>query len=563
MTTPQLPLPPELSPRGRARRTRHSGAGTGAARTAGALRYGRALSWVAVVTSALVLLGSGSLWAYVNYLNSKIHRFGAICVRDCKDRPSEKGGTENFLLVGSDTRAGDNSTGSLAGLADGSGGNGRSDSTMLVHLSSATNRVVVLSFPRDLEVQMPSYVDGQGVTHPTSAQKFNAAYSYGGPQLLIKQIEQLSGLRVDHYVGVDFAGFVKIVDSLGGINVCISRVPGSTTNLHDPGGDGSGGSGFVGHVGINHLDGNKALEFVRQRHGLPQGDLDRIQRQHRFLAAVFAKVQSAGTLLNPLKLNDVLRSAASDLTVDKGTSTDDLVTLAKSLKDLSGSSVEYFTVPNHGSYDSRLGSVQLIDHDPAKALFQEIYNDEDPAHPVAATSSHTPSKKPSAAASSAAPVLSIPPSSITVDVLNGSGQRGQAGKVGQDLQGIGFRIGRIGTATTSGATTTQIHYGSNRAESAKTVAAAIPGAQLVADSSLGEDVIQVVTGSSYSGVQAVTVRGTSGGGTSSASTGATTPTTTASPSALASIAPDASGGTQAGSKDTGTQGVSIAGGCGP
>ncbi|HVU71577.1 MAG TPA: LCP family protein [Mycobacteriales bacterium] len=553
MSTPQLPLPPELSPRGRARRgTRHGGAAVASPRTTGFLRYARAMSWVAVAASALVLLGSGSLWAYVSYLNGKINHLGAICVRDCSHRPTEKGGTENFLLVGSDTRAGDNSTGALAGVADGSGGNGRSDSTMLVHLSASSGRVTVLSFPRDLEVQMPSYVDSSG-THPASAQKFNAAYSYGGMQLLVKQVEQLSGLRVDHYVSIDFAGFTKIVDALGGINVCISSVPGSTTNLHDPGGDGSGGSGFIGHVGINHLNGERALEFVRQRHGLPQGDLDRIQRQHRFLAAVFAKVQSAGTLLNPLKLNHVLSAAASDLSVDKGTNTDDLATLAKSLKDLSGSKVEYFTVPNHGGYDS-LGSVQIIDRDPAKALFQAIYDDQDPAHPVAPK----PSKKPSATPSSAAPKLTIPASSITVDVLNGSGQRGQAGKVGTDLQGVGFKIGTIGTATSSGTTTTEVHYGSNRADSAKTVAAAIPGATLVPDSSIGEDVIQVITGSSYSGVKPVTVSGTGG-----SAGGGTTPTASASPSAPPSIAPDANGGKQAGSKSTGTEGISIAGGCGP
>jgi LCP family protein required for cell wall assembly len=511
------------------------------------------MSWVAVVASALVLLGSGTLWAYVSYLNGKIHHFGAICVRDCSDRPKEKGGTENFLLVGSDSRAGDNSTGALSGLANGSGGNGLSDSTMLVHLSADTGRVVVVSFPRDMLVDMPGYTDSHGVKHDPSAQKFNAAYSYGGPQLLVKQVENLTGLRVDHYVGIDFAGFIKIVDALGGINVCITAVPGLTTNLHDPGDSTTGGSGFVGHVGINHLNGFHALQYVRQRHGLPQGDLDRIQRQHRFLAAVFAKVQSAGTLLNPLKLHHVLAAAASDLSTDNGTKPDDLITLAQKLRDLSGNSVEYFTVPTtFGPQISGLGSVLYPVKDQARALFQAVYDDQDPAHPTAAT----PTKKPSATPSTAAPVLTVPPSSITVDVLNGSGIRGQAGKVGTDLQSVGFRIGRIGTAPSSGTTTTEIRYGTNRADSAKTVAAAIPGAKLVADSSLGEDVLQVITGSGYAGVQKVTVHASSGAGTASASAPAT-------PSPRASVAPDTNGGKQTGSKSTGTEGISIAGGCGP
>jgi LCP family protein required for cell wall assembly len=498
------------------------------------LRFGRALSWVAVATTLVVLLGSGTLWAYVSYINSKIKSVDAFCLgAHCYARPGESGSTENFLLVGSDTRAGNNSTGALAGLGNGSAGYGLSDTTMLVHLSANSSRVVILSFPRDMLVQTPAYTTSSGQQVSATSNKFNAAYALGGPKLLVQQVEQLSGLRVDHYVSVDFSGFEGIVNALGGVTVCLSQA------AYDPGGDGSGGSGFRSPAGNIKLSGFRALQYVRQRHGLPRGDLDRIERQHRFLAAIFRKVKSAGTLLNPLKLNAVANAVASDITKDKKTSLDDLVTLASHIGSFSGDSIEFFTVPTSGGPQlAGLGAVLYTQRDAARALFQQIHDDQDPAHP---TAKPTPKASPTA---SAVPTVTLAPSLVSLTVQNGTGITGKGRTAADALTALGFRVGSVGTAATSGQTQTTVRYGSGRADSAKTVAAAVPGSVLQEDPTLGSQQLILVVGTSYHGVQQVKVSGAT-----------TTPSTTA-PSASASATP-------AVTKPDTTAGGTTAGNCGP
>ena len=539
----QLPLPARLNPRGRSRHRPDAPATPG---RSGLLRYARALSWVAVTCAAFVLIGSGGLWAYVGYLNGRIHRIGVFCLHSCGyARPLEAGSTENFLLVGSDTRSGSNSTGSLSGLAEGQAGQGGtfglSDTTMLVHLSADRSKVIVLSFPRDMLVSLPSHKDAAGNAVPAQAAKFNAAYSVGGPALLVQQVEQLSGLRVDHFVAIDFAGFVNIVNALGGINVCIAAVPGITTNLRDPGAPSEGtlGSGFVGHVGVNHLGGLMALAYVRQRHGLPNGDLDRIHRQQRFLSAVFRKTQSAGTLLNPLKLNHVASSAAADITTDKGTSLNDLITLLNKLRGLDSGNIEFFTVPTTGGPEQYVPfygapqSVLNIVPGAAHTLFQQIHDDQDPAHPPVPAASATSARHPSRAPTSAspAPPVTIPPNQVRLAVENGTTTTGKGARAADALRQLGFAISSVTTASSSGEPTT-IRYGSNRADSAATVAAAVPGAQLIADPTLDRDTLILTVGTNYQGTRAVTV--TAGGSTSPTRSAVSPASTTASPTASAS-----------------------------
>ena len=360
-SSPQPMLPPHLSPRRGSR--------------AGWLRYGRAISWVAFATSLIVLLGASGVWAYYRHLGDNVTKLSKVfCVGKCDYvRPSERGSTENFLLVGTDSRAGTRSNPALMGL-NGVGTDGqRSDTTLLVHISATSQRVVVLSFPRDMLVDRPSnFTDaGTGVIPSRGGpSKFNAAIAYGGPSLLVKQIEELSGLRVDHYVSVNLVGFSSIVQALGGIDVCL------TADIRDPGdpSQGTAGSGFAGHKGINHLDGIDALAYVRQRDGLPGNDLGRIQRQHRFLAAIFKKVKSNGTLTDPLKLNHVLNAITSDISIDKqNTSLNDLTTLGSRLSGLSGSAIEYLTVPvQDGPNLPGIGAVQVIQSAKAKATFQGV-----------------------------------------------------------------------------------------------------------------------------------------------------------------------------------------------
>jgi len=515
LTRPAGPvLPPALSPRRSSR--------------AGWLRYGRALSWVAFATSLLVLVGATSTWAYVRHLDGKITRLSnVLCLGRCTyTRPAEAASTENFLLVGTDSRAGVAGT-DLAGTANDTTGGERSDTTLLVHISSDTKRVVVLSFPRDMLVQTPAYTTKSGTAVPAQPAKFNAAISVGGPSLLVQQVEGLTGLRVDHYVSVDLLGFSKIVDALGGVNVCLS-VP-----ARDPGSADSGGSGFAAPAGVNHLDGFRALQYVRQRDGLQGGDLGRIARQHRFLAAVFSKLKSNGTLLNPIKLNDVLSSIISDIKTDNKTSLTDLTTLGTRLKGLAGGSVEYLTVPvNEGPQLARLGAVLYADQTRDKAIFQAIADDQDPEHP-------TPIAAPTTSAGPAAApgTVTVAPSAVSLAVQNGAGVTGLGAKAATALRGLGFTVTSTTTARATGGTTTTVRYGPNRGDSARTVAAAVPGATLTADPTLGADALVLVVGTDYTGVRPVTV-GAPGRAT-------TAPPAQATPSVPATPVPSASADVQA------------------
>jgi len=482
-------LPPELSPR---------------RRRGGGRRLVRALSWVAALTSLVVLLGSGGtyLWVKVKFSDLRTVTIDRHCLLNCTARPTEVGRTENFLLVGSDSRAGANGQGDLAGLKDATTGGARSDTTMLVHLSADRQKVFILSFPRDTLVTVPTFTDPKtGASHGGFLAKFNTAYALGseygiGPAIVTEQVEQMSGLRVDHYLEVDFAGFQNMVNALGGINVCLAH---DTRDPGDPS-TGSGGSGFVGTKGINHLNGERALQFVRQRDGLPGSDLGRINRQQRFLSAMVREVKSAGTLLNPFKLNAFINAVTSDVKIDKDTTPQDLLALAQKLRNLDPSRVQFITVPVGDPYtpNNRIGSVVPLKPE-AQHIFQAIHDDEDPNAPPKPAASPSAGPGPGTAP--------LPPGQVTVTVANGSGENGKGRSVSADLERVGFKVTAPTTVSRTDPGPTEIHYGSGRQESAQTLAAAVPGARLVPDASGGSQSLVLVVGTDYAGARPVTVAG--------------------------------------------------------
>jgi LCP family protein required for cell wall assembly len=212
------------------------------------------------------------------------------------DRPARTTGrAENWLLVGSDRRAAQGSTGGDAGEPLWRYGAQRADTIMLVHLPADRGRVYLVSFPRDAWVPIQGYRNA----------KLNAAFSFGGPPLLIATIERLTGVRVDHFAILDFDGFRSMTDALGGVNVRVVRM------VRDP------ARKVVWPAGIHRLDGARALDFVRQRRNLPGGDLGRIKRQQAFLKALAGQVVDRGTLVNPLKLNAFLEAATRAVNVDE------------------------------------------------------------------------------------------------------------------------------------------------------------------------------------------------------------------------------------------------------
>jgi LCP family protein required for cell wall assembly len=215
----------------------------------------------------------------------------------------------NWLIVGSDSRTGLTRK-EIDQLHVGSVGANASDSLMLLHTGGG--RSVLISIPRDSYVPIPGY----------GYNKINAALAIGGPTLLAKTVESVTGLRVDHYMGIGFGGLVSVVNTVGGVRICLP------TALNDP------YSGDKLKAGCQNLNGTQALAFVRDRHSFPTtSDLQRIEDQRAFLKALLSKATSPGVYLNPFTSLPFASTAASSISVDKGTSLYDLVQVAFALRD--------------------------------------------------------------------------------------------------------------------------------------------------------------------------------------------------------------------------------------
>jgi LCP family protein required for cell wall assembly len=434
-------------------------------------RARRLLKRGAVVVSALVLLFSAVATVLVSRYNGNITRLPVLDtgITGGKHLPAAPSHAQNFLLVGSDSRAGDNAGPNTGTAAEASGQ--RADTVILAHLFGSSDKAFMVSFPRDSWVEIPAWRDPKSHRqHAAHHAKLNSAIAEGGPALLVATIEQLSGIRVDHYVQVDFYGFRSMVNKLGGVDVCLSKPAHDTY------------SGLFLSAGRHHINGQVALAFVRQRHGLPQGDIDRIKRQQQMLGSMVNKVLSAGTLLNPLRLNGFLDVATSSLKVDETMSFTDLKNLALRARRFQSAGVLFATLPvaKINGYVSGQ-SVVLLDRTADDAMFEALRQDKVPGS--------APAPKPSA-------TPAVQPASVQVRVDNGSGINGLGRRVFADLKAKGFAT--VGTPQTrgSGATGSVVHYGPGKEAAAKAVAAAIPGATVHADSSL-TDVLQVVVGSSY------------------------------------------------------------------
>ncbi|MDP9436685.1 MAG: LCP family protein, partial [Actinomycetota bacterium] len=340
-------------------------------------RYARALSWIAVVTSVAVLAVSGVGYALVNHYDGKIDRIPVFTGGG--DRPeAAPRNAQNILLVGSDSRQGLEAGEGVQGRGDTFVTGQRSDTIILAHLyGGGSDQAQMVSFPRDSYVRIPSHVDpATAKIVPARMGKLNRSLEIGGPPLLIDTLEELTGIRIDHYVQIDFNGFKGMVDALGGVEVCLSK----------PAKDRF--SGIDLPAGRSLVKGDQALAFVRQRKGLPNGDLDRIARQQQFMGAMVRKVLSAGTLLNPFKVDEFLDIATRSLKVDEELETGDLQALALRFRNFSAGGVSFATVPvaqingQRRNADGLLESVVLLDAPKAEALFEALRADIPPGEPA-------------------------------------------------------------------------------------------------------------------------------------------------------------------------------------
>jgi LCP family protein required for cell wall assembly len=496
-SAPRRQLPPELDPRGPGRRgpggpgPNGPGPGGPPGATPPRGRRKKILTWVAGITAALVLIGSVTSWAFLQHLLGSITHLDVFSGLD--DRPG--GGVKgdlNILLVGSDSRAGLTAQ-QRKQLHVGHDVGKRSDTMILLHIPRGGGRAVLVSLPRDSYVEIPQHKDANGNVVPAAMNKLNASYSFGGPKLTVATIEHNTHVRIDHYIEVNFLGFVNIVNALGGVSVC-TQTPISDPVRRLPGG-GWGGSGLELPAGRSTLDGTDALAYVRAREFDPTADLGRIQRQQKFMAAMMQKAQSAGILLNLPRLYDLIGAVGKSLTTDKDFGVKQLKDLAGSLHSMSPANVQMLTVPlEPGSFNTAVGNVVQWDPVKSRQLFRALTED-----------------KPLVRSGGKKPKVTIPPSSISLEVLNSTDRNGFAAQASQDLAGIGFRIARTGNSPAgSDPAATVVRYGPSRADSARTVAAAIPGAELKLDESFGSG-LQVLLGTDYHGARQVRVAGGSGG----------------------------------------------------
>ncbi|GHK01056.1 transcriptional regulator [Streptomyces sp. Y2F8-2] len=285
------------------------------------------------------------------------------------DRPRKvDNGSENILVLGSDTRSGANRK--LGGGTD--DGTGRSDTAMIVHLYKGHRQASVVSIPRDTLVDRPACTDPKGVTHAAGrGSMFNEAYSVGGATCAVKTVESITGIRMDHYIEVDFAGFEKLIDTLGGVQVT------TTKDIHDD------SSHLDLKAGTHTLNGQQALGLVRTRHGVGDGsDLGRIQLQQAFIKALVSQVEHIGVLTSPQKLYDLADTATKSVTTDSDlASVKDLASFAEGLKGISSSHMNMVTMPVQ--YDPANPNRVLLDEAKARLMWTALKNDQ--PIPAAAT----------------------------------------------------------------------------------------------------------------------------------------------------------------------------------
>lgn len=473
---------------------------------------GRSIAAVVAVCSLTV---TGGAWQLNNVKNNRLNHVEALDPnsRDIRD-PNAQYGDENFLIIGVDTRAGANSAMGAGDTSDAEGT--RSDTMMLVNIPANRKRVAVVSFPRDLAIQ-PTLCEvwnedtkSYGPDKAYTETKLNSAFAFGGPKCLVKVIQKMSGLNINRFLGVDFAGFSKMVDALGGVEVC-TPTPIEDYELGT----------VLQNAGRQTIDGHTALQYVRARQVTTEynGDYGRIKRQQLFLSSLLRSMISHNTFFSLSKLNNVVNTFIDDSYVDN-IRTKDLVDLGQSLQDVKAGRITFLTVPTDGTDSEGNETPRTTD---IRKIFDAIIND-DPLpgelqpdgtrvpmpgtttqdttlaaseHGAASELGETSTAPPTPAATPTEQVdlVTTEPSEINVHVSNSTGQTGLAASAASQLSNYGFGI----TTTDdypSALPTTTVFFSPGHEQQAATVAASFGGAKLQRITG-AQTTVRVVLGSDY------------------------------------------------------------------
>lgn len=448
------------------------------------------------IGAVLVLLITGFAWHSVDSLISNIERIGGLGLGGGRD------GAVDILLVGVDSRTDAHgnplSTGERALLHAGDEVGTNTDTIVLIRVPNDGRSATAISIPRDSYVDLPGMGKGkinsaygatkeaqrlklikQGVSEADAEKQSTQA----GRQALIKTVSNLTGITVDHYAEVSLLGFVLLTDAVGGVDVC----------LNNPVDEWMSGADF--RAGRQKLDGPEALSFVRQRHDLPRGDLDRIVRQQVFMAQLVGQVLSAKTLGNPGKLKNLSDAVGRTVVLDDDW---DVLAFLQQLKDLTGGQVSFETIPVADLNDTTSDGESVVRVDP-KAVAAYVAGLVD-----------------GKSADHGEPT--IDPASVSVSVFNASGVGGLAGQVAHALRAKGFQEGLVGNYTGPAVTGSRVLAVNTSNPKAKAVAQALGGLTIVSDASMSPDSVSVVLASDYSGPGSAAGRMFDFSGTSSTAT---------------------------------------------
>jgi LCP family protein required for cell wall assembly len=432
-----------------------------------------------VVASALVFGLTGAAWGLYRDVTAGIATTRVV---------TGDGGDQNILLVGVDSRT--DAQGNplppevLQELNSGADtGVLNSDTIILLHVPEGGGAAVAFSIPRDSYVDIPDYRrDKINAAYPavkaltaermvrdgvSDRARIETASSESGRRALIAAVQDLTGVVVDHYAEINLLGFYNLTTAIGGVDVC----------LKNPVDDELSGAHFG--AGPQTIQGRDALAFVRQRHGLPEGDLSRIHRQQAFLAAVAEKVLATGTLTDPGKLSGLVGVVQQSVVIDADW---DLLAFARQAADVAGGDLEFLTIPTRGTENNNRGDVVLVDRTDVREFVEQR------------SAELTAAAEPTAAPV-AVPPLDIAASRYVIDVRNGSETAGLAADVATHMRGLGFLPGRVDN--TSPTTTSVVRYADTDSDAARAVAAQLGDIDVEESDSVPRGHLLVVAGDDF------------------------------------------------------------------
>ncbi|MET8544500.1 LCP family protein [Kitasatospora sp. NPDC004799] len=426
-------------------------------------RRRRALKWTAGAGALVMVAGCGGAYYLYRHFNDNLTSV-KVQLGDESERPPAAGDALNILVIGTDSREG------LGREYGDEGSTGHADTTLLFHIAKDRSNATVISLPRDLMVPIPECQNAQGKKIPGSArQEFNESLGQNGRDAgcTWKTVEKNTGIRVDHFVQVNFEAVKTLSTAVGGVEVCAAK------DINDS------GSHLKMTKGRHVVQGEEALAFVRTRHAVGMGgDLTRIPLQQQFISSMIRKIKSDDTLTSPTKLYKLADAATKALTVDSGIgSVDKLKDLALDISKVDTKNITFTTAPVLD--DPKDENRVILKQPDAGQLFAMVAGDrsltETPAVPPApeapATGAAAAPPAP-AAPTAAAPAPTADTKGVQLTVRNGSGTRGQSGPTAEKLRAKGFAKAAVGSDAPPAATTT-VSYPAGLEAEANALAAAL------------------------------------------------------------------------------------------